>query len=857
MSDCYAILEISDGSTTVNLIGDGLFLNRWRQAVLGYKEGGTRVSSPLADGQQLVMTHYEDIIDEFVLSGRGTSPDRAIQSQRDLLNLLDKGTRFWTTEWQTTPVYIRARAKSESETRYAIVKSWALPELNNPYAPPFLQPDGAAVWEELALIIEHRPWLESEPGTGESKELGAREYYVRWLGNVDSTEELQPTSGAGKLTHIFDFNNTFTRYSSNLLDLELPYQLVREELFSVQVNDLLLFGSSTADPDGGQFSIIMFDLQESTQDSIAWTWEYYNGATWTTLTILLDQTNDAGAGTSSALNTVGVGGVRFLIPFNWTAGTFNGVTAYWIRLRVTAVGGSIHPPVVRNRHPYTQARQEVFVANHRKRANITDAFYYDASAAGFSSNLMTAALPVDLLGGGVLPGPTAGDYVAFGCDTSRDDSGPFCSLVFDLVRPNRACTMQWQYWTGAAWAALTVQDNTNQEGRGTGLVMDTMGIQSVHWIPPSAWATTAVNGVTGYWVRAYVSFTGLTPHAPQQRNRRPYSIVWPYVEMQANQVTGDLPALVRAFVYNQLDVAGWPNPITRVVAGLRSLARSPANEFTWDTYFTSHINFSDEQNPDGITVTGRNGAAFATSLTGATGRVLSLANVPAAATTMATVSFGATIIAEYEGLYRAFVRGVQTSGSAGDLRIRLEQQLADTTYVTSDWVEFPVHTGGFVTVAELGIIRLPLNPRSGRNFPPTSGAGVAIVVYGDGAVDVTLIDLILIPADEWICDLTSVNTAKGSTGRNGTTGGSYIEIDSISDPARPISSDIAYIINDRPIAPMQAVTAGPAIVQADTRQRLYFLMLAESSGGIDARQEAAASVSLKAVQRYRAMRGAS
>ncbi len=94
-------------------------------------------------------------------------------------------------------------------------------------------------------------------------------------------------------------------------------------------------------------------------------------------------------------------------------------------------------------------------------------------------------------------------------------------------------------------------DNTNQDGALTGAPFDTTGVNSVHWEHPSDWVTTAVNGVTGYWVRAVVGLVGFIPTAPTQQNRDVYTIVTPFVDTTAANVAGDIQALALMRLHTQ------------------------------------------------------------------------------------------------------------------------------------------------------------------------------------------------------------------------------------------------------------------------------------------------------------------
>ncbi len=117
--------------------------------------------SPLADGRQMAMNRYSNVIDEFVVKARGHSQNIAVRNMQDLSRLLQKGTDYWTANWQNDPVYIVAKATAESNTRYAVVKAYRIPELNNPYAQPFLQVDCSALFDGISVFIEHGPWQDT------------------------------------------------------------------------------------------------------------------------------------------------------------------------------------------------------------------------------------------------------------------------------------------------------------------------------------------------------------------------------------------------------------------------------------------------------------------------------------------------------------------------------------------------------------------------------------------------------------------------------------------------------------------------------------------------------------------------
>ena len=278
----------------------------------------------------------------------------------------------------------------------------------------------------------------------------------------------------------------------------------------------------------------------------------------------------------------------------------------------------------------------VYVANKDNMANLSDIYVNDGGV--WTGNRMDVAVPWNLL-----PAvPAIGDAVYFGIDTSLTNSGPFCSLAFDIGTAQSDITgIAWEYFNGA-WVALTVEDNTNADGAMTGVAFDTTGEKSVHWVQPSDWTTRDIStdggpAITGYWVRARVTAIG-TPTAPSQQNRDVFSIVWPYTEIQSTEVLGDIPSLFELHIWSQSDQASGSTPaldFNRVICGLRSYARG-AN-------FTSFLNFSDEQVPSGLTVSG---ASLSDSPDTPTGR-RSYFNVVDSCTVIVNIYFNISLTSEY------------------------------------------------------------------------------------------------------------------------------------------------------------------------------------------------------------------
>jgi hypothetical protein len=424
---------------------------------------------------------------------------------------------------------------------------------------------------------------------------------------------------------------------------------------------------------------------------------------------------------------------------------------------------------------------------------------------------MNAALPynlIDIAGAA----PAANDYVAFGIDTTVANSGPFCSLVFDIGTAISGITLTWEYSTGGgAWAALTVQDNTNQDGAMTGTVFDTTGVNSVHWEQPAAWATQAVNLITGYWVRARVTAAPGPHTAPTQQHRDVYSVTWPYAEIEAEQILGDVPALLRINAHNQS--GGAPLLTTnRLMVGLRSISRG--------TDFAAYINLADEQNHTDITVVLSPDAAFANDITAPTGRVTLYApGVDRTIRYAAYVEIAPPLSLEYYGRFRALLRVKQSGGNAGDIGGRLEVQGGGIRSQYYSPIKYTQTTAVWETL-DFGSVTLP-----SITVSPDENVRIVLIIdlaNTNGAVaSLYLYDLILIPLDEWAIDSLDSLTPTSTT----SLAANYarrVDIDSIYQPKSSIRSVIYETVTDQIMGPYLSIAGGPAILQANAQQRLWF-----------------------------------
>jgi hypothetical protein len=477
---------------------------------------------------------------------------------------------------------------------------------------------------------------------------------------------------------------------------------------------------------------------------------------------------------------------------------------------------------------------EVYIASRRNTANLTDVYTWSA-ANGWSANLMDAALPFNLLDT-VGVAPAIGDLVLFGIDSTIADSGPFQSIVFDLATAMTGVTWIWEYWTGAAWAALTGDDNTNTGGN----PLDTTGVNALVIDTATLTRGTRVeNGVTAFWYRLRITAVPGPVVAPVQQNRDLYAVVWPYTEILSGQVGGDLSSLLKIWLAPEYD-----NVDNReVMVGLRSQSRG--------SDFTAYINLANEQNPTNITIAVGASTAFvaAGEAPGNTTASYSPPGIQAMAS-RCTATINAPLTTSFYGTFHVFLRVVEFSLSAN-----FSVQLVISSSSGGQSITAPItSTGGFAsqTVMDFGIVTLPLAPL--RTSEVVDQIVFDVQAEHTVALAETLhfVDLILMPVDEWAA--RSFDTVLSAT--SDAAIGDRVLIDSITYPKRHIRSYVQNISTSRVSSLWALSPNGKAILQHNRDQRLWFAIFNNTvAAGLQWNAGHTARVQVERNQRYLGPRG--
>lgn len=422
----------------------------------------------------------------------------------------------------------------------------------------------------------------------------------------------------------------------------------------------------------------------------------------------------------------------------------------------------------------------VFVANHHKETNLTHVYTH-------VGGVYTRVFPQTVWPFDVLPGAfAAGDGVYLGVDTSLADTGPFNNLLWNigtiLSVSGGSITLDFEYWNGSTWTALSLYDET------AGFTLTGYGLMS--WHVPSDWATTAVNGVTGYWVRVYCSALTGTLTSPTQEDIDIFSVVTAFVELDSGQAEGTISSLMKMEFNNrssEIDPGGSGVGLysQRVLLGVKPI--------DGHENFRAFLNFADEQNPNGVTVASEHAAAtLVNDLASPTGRSMFIDATSVTLDTMAdraSVTIDTDTARDYYGKYRLFLRGHQSGGVAGEVIVqaKIVSGSGGVNFLSDRKVWQFQNDHFFLEFDE--VITLPTS----STFLPTDiGDETKIIVRTEHAAndaDLTLYDLFLLPVD-----LSYVDTRDLANSNTSAIGpDARLVIDSISTP----KIDIRTIVQKR------------------------------------------------------------
>jgi hypothetical protein len=803
-----ALLQISDGVTTIDLLNcTGWNLKAWRPALPQLKAGGYWQDSPLADGRQLVDRRRMNAVETFTLQVAGTAQDSIIANLQDLLRLLEQGQCYWIDPQSDAPVWIAARSAHETNTRYALVKAYQMPDVNDPYKAPFTD---CFALTELTLSIERGDWQAGEPGDStcilantlqdtlefnlilnSSFEVlggGGADIWAIWA-EVPDGGALADSATAHTGTHAAKFTGLLG--GSGAIYIYQNIQVQPGETYTI---DLWTRG----DASGADNNYVGHYTLNTTGGVILQPARYFTGMFGIVYTHYTD-TFIAPAGNPN---------LQVQIHASNATGTLTYVDDVRVQ-RLLELGQE------------GTCAAETFVVNKHQLAQLTDIYWLTAAGA-LSQNLIDVDLPEFLV-------PSAGvvvsnDALYFGIQeatsypgstTGEYDSAPFSGLVFDVESAMvyvGGATAKWQYYNGAWIDIPAIDDQT-----ATAQPLDHTGVSAVQWAVPADWIPVGLSTVVlpAYWVRLIFTIGGgaSIPIGVEVNHRAPYAPNVPFIDFTPS---GDLPALlaINAIPYGALN-----QDFTRILVGARRVSRGDQ--------FTAFRNASDKNTHYSTTV-GANTAIIAEH----TAPGDQIARYTPVGVEAIANRLNLEFDGDWLGTYHVFVRVMQTGGVAGDFSLRVTAYIFGMVTAMATTITVATTAVGVIEAVDLGriTVKIPVSI-----IPATTGQ-LRVEASATGAVGILdIYDVIFLPVDEWAADIIGTLDFFGAV------------IDSASDQRVPIQAldAVGNTVYELPLA----IANGPA-ASFPEQTRLWFFRVD------DPYFERTMTVQLTGVQRYLALRGA-
>ena len=394
---------------------------------------------------------------------------------------------------------------------------------------------------------------------------------------------------------------------------------------------------------------------------------------------------------------------------------------------------------------------------------------YDDSAAAFSANFAdSASWPLWSVSGSL---PAVQDIVYFGSHVQINRA-----VMLDIATALVATglTLALEYWTGAAWTALT---------QGTDFliypqsVLNNIYKSTGQWVityqPPTDSATISINGNVRYYIRlriAALTTWTTTPGTSTVASASPRSSAF---TIPAAATKGDIPPLVNLRLHTPSggdNSEGFGNT-SRIILG----AKSNPGDFSFNLILNSFVTIASGWTGVQLTDT-----STATDVRGPRA-VRSNCTFATDATMIARARLtGTNVLPDYLGKYRVFVRAQQIGGSVGDTQIKLVAFVHEN-FVYSPKFETPTvklaAVAAGLEVVDLGQMSIPFSEAISTDV--FTGGELYFELHAErttGASTLRFYDLFLIPIDLWSVELDDpVSDVTG--GATALRGGSVLDMD--------------------------------------------------------------------------------
>jgi hypothetical protein len=860
MKNSYLI--ITDGVTSIDLLdAESWSVKSWHPEMAQPKGGGIFRSSPLVDGRKLSMRKLDNAIESITMAVSSRSENRLIYEMQELLRLLQKATEYWTSNWQNEPVWIEAQGPCETEKRYAIIVDYRMSGFNNPYAQPFFSAFGASSMDNIILSLERGHWQDVAPGADGTCVKVSSQYELANAvtgATFYGIDQYDDTIYCIASPTLYSLNTNLTVGNAPFVLPDQPYGIsnigLRFDSVTVPVGATVMRATLTmkAKATEGTYPLETYVVGQSpaggdpadfneTRASYLARAAYYTNAisNWFIPPTVLgteystDVTNVIQEITSHANWASGDPLVVFL-NYGGTNPTAE-VRFFYDYDNPHADGPALYIEYTAGSETVgvdPTCANSVYIGNKQNLGAITHSYYYDASGAAYSNQLVGKATPFALL-----PAvPALNDCLYFGSCNTISSYSPIFNVVFDIGTAAVDISGVWEYYNGAAWVDLDgavpgsyVCGNVN--------FIETGASHVTFRIPPEQ-VTTTINTYTGYWIRYRVTDIDVAPAPPTQDNVYLYTVLNPYIDIDELEVGGDIPAASRIII----DCGGCSDRRTSTLnIALRSLDRGAD--------FTAYLNVAN--NPPGIKFISSAATHLEVSSKSPCGYVDETSDVRTVSTEECYWLLDPNIATQYIGSYHVYVRLEQINGAAGDVKLRARAVMG-TGYNVNYSDSNKTAVISWAHAVDLGKLVIP-SPYSMRPGDQMTRLKICLDVYNPYGREIDIFDLVLLPTDEWMGTFSTA--ASGLSVATGHTGKRY-DIDNITNP-RTYRATLTSIINDTTQsidAELMRVASSPPMLQANRDQRLWFFQTYGEQ--LRAHFETISSVRVQAASRYLVMRGA-
>jgi len=464
---------------------------------------------------------------------------------------------------------------------------------------------------------------------------------------------------------------------------------------------------------------------------------------------------------------------RFAMPFE-VESEFEGVEMTIVREHPwrPIAPGSVGSAVVLEATDGPADPTMVHVANFQDTFDLTHVFVDDGGV--FGSNIIAAASTTALF-----PAvPATNDALYF-----ISEDGSFKHICLGFLQGDLGSVVGvWEYHSGGgSYTALTLGTDLTLFQSALGAIAavsdffspDAPSLGAANIIPPTDWAADTVNTVTGHAIRFRIT-TGGTPTAmPQKNGDAIYAQRKPFIEIPADSMHGDSPALTLLRMFSPSGGSATdPSPafLSRILVG----AKSEHDGIDLDN-FTPMVNAGGDGNPAAWTVAyGDDTSSVADPSFPGGSRARCTFSTETGLASRVTFT-GDDLLPDYRGKYRLLVGLKQVGGAAGDIKAKAFVYLGAVSDTNPHSPTRKQPTRGAddgIEVLDLGLIQLPLS----RAYSADSLAAIDVsvdlqleLVTGAGQADVAWV--YFFPVDEGsvgVDDRLSDATVGSSALRGGT-----------------------------------------------------------------------------------------